>query len=218
VKVEVLHTGEGVEIHLENEDGSKTVWLCDNEQAAIFKLANLLFSAQEDPKQIKRSLLIGDFDRAEEAKSEDRKKPLADRAADVAARLEKEGLVKKGSVKKGIEGNEELYKLLEQMKKQGPAPYTEEFLKPAVHVYPAVYQPVPLVMPMVGDFPFDGTGIKPFMDGYGTVTDVNVSGINGASAKPMNFSNVVLEDVSLGCTISGNQKVHHFKTSFGMNG
>jgi hypothetical protein len=212
MKVEVIHSDEGVQIHLENEDGSKTVWLCDTEQAAIFKLASLLFSAKEDPKQAKRSILIGDFDAPEPEK-----KALSERAKSVEKRLQKDGLVKKStSTEKGLEANEELIELLKKMKDQQVQPYTEKWLQPAIHVYPAVVQPqIPIQTPYVGDLPFDGTGYG-FPNKFGVI-DVNVSNQIGASVKPMSLTNMVLTDSDAGVTFDGAQKIHHFNTSFNVN-
>jgi hypothetical protein len=223
MKVEVLRTDDGVEIHRENEDGSKTVWLCDNDQVAAFKLNTLLFSVKDDPSLSKRSILIGDFDRAEEEKAIE-KKPLAKRAADVADRLGKEGFVKKSQkTEKGVEVNEELLELLKQMKGVPfqSQPLGDDFFKPSVHIYPAAMPLQPSIMPQIGGFPFDNTG-APFNQPYGTI-DVNVcgAGIYGASAKPTmpgQAMNMTLTDTAIGCTFNGSQKVHTFKTSFGGNG
>lgn len=211
MKIEVLRSDDGVEIHRENEDGSKTVWLCDNDEVAIFKVNTLLFSTKDDPKLAKRSILIGDFDRAEEENAVE-KKPLASRAAEVAKRLESGGLIKKGQkAEKSLEVNEELLELLKKMKDTPPKPLTDDFFSPGIHVYPATIQP--FVMPS-----YPQVGGMPFNQPYGTI-DVNVCGdlIGATSSKPM-MSSMVVTDTSLGSTYSNGQKTHLFKTSFNGNG
>lgn len=178
MKVEVVRSDEGVELHLEREDGSKTVWLCDTDQAAIFKLASLLFSAQEDPKQAKRSILIGDYDAPEPEK-----KTLAERAAKVAQRLEKSGLAKKGlelKVDPDLSKFAELLKKVQEEKFYEPAAPLAPFYNPAIHIYPAsIPLQQPNMMPYVGD-PLPGYGYP--------AIDVNVCGagpnsiVNGFTA------------------------------------
>jgi hypothetical protein len=156
MKVEILKSDEGVQIHLENEDGSKTVWLCDTEQAAIFKLANLLFSAQEDPKQAKRSILIGDFDAPEP-----KEKPLAERAEKIREDLKKSGLAQKGGdmAAKDLEKFKDILKKMQEAQEIS-APFTVPSIydTPGIKIYPAsIPQPIPM-MPYIGDLPYSVSG------------------------------------------------------------
>lgn len=190
MKVEVVRSDEGVELHLECEDGSKTVWLCDTDQAAIFKLASLLFSAQEDPKQAKRSILIGDYDAPEPEK-----KTLAERAAKVAERLEKGGLAKKGQSEKSDSGLdlskfEELLKKVQAEKFYEPVAPATPFYNPPIHIYPAsIPFQQPSLMPYVGDL----------LPGYGYPTiDVNVCGTANNGSNLTGAGAMTIKETSLG--------------------
>lgn len=168
MKLEILKSDEGVQIHLENEDGSKTVWLCDTEQAAIFKLASILFSAPEDPKHAGRCIMVGEF-----TKEPEEKRSLSERAAEVAKTVEKSGLQKKGDASKPDVDMEKFAELIKLFQKEQPAtfdtPILAPFMVPNVKIYPASFpQPVPM-MPYIGDFPMES---YPFID-------VNVGGGQG---------------------------------------
>lgn len=64
MKLEVKRRDNGmVEFHLMAEDGKITVYLCQDYQAAIFKLAQLLFQAGDDPEERRRSILVGTFEK-----------------------------------------------------------------------------------------------------------------------------------------------------------
>ena len=64
MKLDVKRRDDGmVELHLIAEDGKVTVYLCQDSQAAIFKLAQLLFSMGDDPKENRRSILVGTFEK-----------------------------------------------------------------------------------------------------------------------------------------------------------
>lgn len=88
MKLEVKRRDNGmVEIHLKEEDGKLVVYLCEDGQAAIFKLAQLLFQMGDDPKENRRSILVGEFTKKE-------KKPsLHEKMKDILKELKKAGFV-----------------------------------------------------------------------------------------------------------------------------
>ena len=98
MKLEILRSGDEVEIHRQNDDGTKTVWICENEQAALFKLASLITTREEDPKQAKRSILVGTF--GKKGDSAKRKPALDDLSRKLTEELEKQGLEKIGNLEK----------------------------------------------------------------------------------------------------------------------
>jgi len=66
MKFEVRHRQDGsVEIRIREEGGKITVWLCQDAQAALFKLAQIL-SFADDPKETRRSILVGTFQKKRE--------------------------------------------------------------------------------------------------------------------------------------------------------
>lgn len=145
MKLEILRSDQGVEIHLHNEDGSITVWLCDSDQAAVFKLSSLIFSTAEDPKMAKRSILVGDF----EPEAAKREKPLVERAEEVAKRLGVKVDRKAKESEAGMaKASEQFAELLEQLKKNQLTPaYDQPFIQPYTYPKPAW----PMSYPYVGD-------------------------------------------------------------------
>lgn len=94
MRFEIKRTDEGVEIRLFEDDGSVTVWICETEQAALYRLASLVFgiAPPEKAPEAKRSILVGQFEKADPKKSETRKRDLEESAKRVRERLGKEGL------------------------------------------------------------------------------------------------------------------------------
>jgi hypothetical protein len=88
MKLDVKRRDNGmVEIRLEEEGGKLTVYLCEDGQAAIFKLAQLIFSMGDDPRENRRSILVGTFEK-------ERPKPdLNEKAKDILEELKKAGFV-----------------------------------------------------------------------------------------------------------------------------
>lgn len=186
MKFEIAKAGEAVEIRIAEDDGSFTVWICDNEQTAIYKLAALLFSKPEDDKRLKRSILVGTF----EPKKVEKKKTIEEMAAETAKRLADSGLVRKGSgTVYPVLDDEKMKELLEKItEKFAPAIQVDKFF-PSIPNYP--YGGIP-AMPYIGDpLPI---GITPGWPQVGTVnftsTKVNPAEITLDSVDDlMTFSN-----------------------------
>ncbi len=89
MKLEILKKRNAVEIHQTNDDGSVTVWVCDSEQAAMFKLASIIFSREEKPEEAKRSILVGTFSKK---KAEPKRPDLDEIAKLIAEKFAKEGM------------------------------------------------------------------------------------------------------------------------------
>lgn len=83
MKLDITRHGEAVELRLTQEDGKVVVWLCDSEQAALYKLANLLFSVPVEEKQAKRSILVGEF-------VEKDKRPARPDMSEIAKKIQEE--------------------------------------------------------------------------------------------------------------------------------
>lgn len=77
-----------VELRIQEDGGGATIWLCENEQEALFRLASLLFSPEKPPKE-GRSILVGTFRKKEEERPVD----MEELAKKLAEELKKEGLV-----------------------------------------------------------------------------------------------------------------------------
>lgn len=87
MKLEILRKRNALEIHQTNEDDSITVWVCESDQAAMFKLASIIFSQEEKPERSKRSILVGTFTKKSEPKPLD----LDDSARKIAEEFLKNG-------------------------------------------------------------------------------------------------------------------------------
>lgn len=214
MKFEIKRSEQGVEIHLFNEDGSLTVWLCDSEQAAVFKLTSLIFSRAENQDQAKRSILVGDFDLADAPK---REKPLSERAAEVGKRLIGLGATEKGKTgPKPSQTQEEqadlVKELIDQLKKGTIQPYVNPLGAP--NVYPGVYPGVAPSFPFkdntyVGDLPsFPGSSIIVDVCGGTSWSSIVGSSVNMASAVGQ------ITDAEVGTFLTPNNcQVNVFKTS-----
>jgi hypothetical protein len=158
MKLEILKKRAAVEIHLTNDDDSVTVWVCESEQAAMFKLATLIFSQDETPEQAKRSILVGTFSKK---KAEPKRPELEDIAKMIAEKFAKEGM---------------------QPQQDLPVLNPPEEPPPAV---PAILPYVQPMNPYGGQI--IGISLPSTTDGVGTgeqpTIDVNVLGPNGSSAK-----------------------------------
>lgn len=88
MKLEITRHGEAVELRLVKDDGKITVWLCDCEQTALYKLANLLFSTPESDKQLKRSILVGEFSKKD---AEPERPDMSKIAEEIKKAIQKEG-------------------------------------------------------------------------------------------------------------------------------
>lgn len=141
MKFEILKDGEAVEIRIAEDDGSFTIWVCDNEQTAVYKLAALMFSRPEDEKRLKRSILVGNFTE----KKPEKKLTIEEIAKKSEERLKKIGLFKKEGVDQPTMDQEQLYDLLKKLTEQAKVmPLGGGFI-PSVPNYPGY------PMPYVGD-------------------------------------------------------------------
>lgn len=204
MKLEVVRDGEAVELRLTEQDGSITVWVCDNEQTALYKLAALLFSKPEDEKKLRRSILVGTF----EEKKPEKKRPLEEVAKDAEKRLGEKGLVKKG----GFPDQAELEKLLKQISEQADLqPFLYPGLLPSMPNYPMKKMGIYPMLPQIGDYvPLTPTGIAPdffpcetiitcgapevTMDSLGDMAPLKFS----SEGEAFNFSSMKLQEQSLG--------------------
>lgn len=156
MKLDVKRRDDGmVEIHIREEDGKIVVYLCEDSQAAIFKLAHLLFSVGDDPKENRRSILVGTFEK---------KKPrprLTDEQKKLVEGLKKAGLV--------------------PVDAQKPKPITYPYTSPVdpnlvpigIGTTPGTGTPYPIMVP--GTVPpnpisVPGTGVPPYTITWGTTT------------------------------------------------
>ncbi len=152
MKLEIKKTDDGVEIHLMKDDGSKTVWLCEDETAAFYKLSSLVFSTAEDQKQSKRSILISEYG---PEKAPD-KEPLSKRAERLRERLAKELPQKQDEAAQIVPStipaaDPSLQEILEILKSQKTtSPYKYPLGTP--QIIPQIGPQVPSY-PYIGDFP-----------------------------------------------------------------
>lgn len=220
MKFDIFRSDQGVEIHLHNDDGSRTVWLCDDVQVAFYKLASLLFSQPEPAKNARRSILIGDF-AAEAPKPAE--KTLAERGEEVKKRLSKDGLAPKGAIQsKDAETKIEpaispdIQKALEEMLKginDGTyKKYPTQPLQPygPMPTYPYIGDPVP----WPGSYTSDGTGlIGKFSGGGSIVGDIQVDVYHGPNGSGF-ASSAQLADSQVGqLTMSNGSQMNIFKCS-----
>lgn len=163
MKLEILRHAEAVELRLTEDDGSTKVWLCDNEQTALFKLASLLFATPESPKVAQRSILVGDFEKTD---------PEAAKKADEFAEL--------------------LKKVKEQLTKDGFQPKVSPTAVPAPIFPPGVGGTIPQSIPAVpwNQPAYPGYPHQPFyvgdVPGWLEATKIICSGPN--TAVPPNMS------------------------------
>jgi hypothetical protein len=147
MKLDIKKDGDAVEIHLANDDGSITVWLCDSQEVALYKLASILFSRPEGDKRAKRSILVGTF----EEKAVEKKVSLSERSKVVKERLVKGGLAEKSDGELAI--SPDIEKMIEAMKQLPQySPYQVPLAQPFIHKYD------PNLYPQVGDFTVGGVG------------------------------------------------------------
>lgn len=168
MKFEILKDGEAVEIRIAEDDGSFTIWVCDNEQTAVYKLAALLFSKPEDEKRLKRSILVGNF----VPKPAEKKRTLEEVAKESSKRLSDGGLVRKEDATQPLIDSEQLKELLKQLTEQAKItiPLGGGF-KPSIPNYPYPGYP----MPYIGDpVPLGSAGLIPGWPNGGMMT-VNYS-------------------------------------------
>ena len=88
MKIEVVNRRNAVEVRQLNDDGTMTVYLCENPQAALFKIASLVYSIEEPKEEAKRSILVGTFG---EKKKQPERPNLEEIAKKVAEEMEKQG-------------------------------------------------------------------------------------------------------------------------------
>ena len=140
MKLDVKRRDNGmVELHLTAEDGKITVYLCQDSQAALFKLAQLLFAMGDDPKENRRSILVGTFEK-------ERPKPeLTEEQNKLLEEFKKLGFIK-------VDPNAPPV--------INPVPY-----QPSPWVAPTI---IPGTAPGSGTITFPGTGGPPYTITYGS--------------------------------------------------
>jgi hypothetical protein len=160
MRFEIKRDGDAVEIHLTNEDGSVTVWLCDNQETALYKLAAILFVRPEGEKRAKRSILVGTF---REEKAPERKPSLSERARVIRETFEKAGM-KDAQEAAPAPDMEQLLELLKGQKSASP---NMQFTQPN---YPYVQ---PFVQPI--GYPYSGQIIGAGSTGGGQLGDISIN-------------------------------------------
>lgn len=145
MKLDVDRKDGTVEIRRHNDDGSITLWLCDSDQAALYKLASLVMDQPENPKMKRRSILVGTFT------PEEKKPTLEELAERRKAELEKEGMTKRdeqpkkapAAMPKDLEEFTELLKSLGGNKEYKMLPEVHPFMpSPAIGPYPYGAEPI----------------------------------------------------------------------------
>lgn len=83
MKLEIVNRRDAVEVRQLNDDGTMTIYLCENPQAAMFKIASLVYSIEEPKEEAKRSILVGTF-------GEKKKQPERPNLEEIAKKIAEE--------------------------------------------------------------------------------------------------------------------------------
>jgi hypothetical protein len=87
MKLEIVNRRNVAEVRQLNDDGTITIYLCENVQAALFKIASLVYSIEEPKEEAKRSILVGTFGE----KKQPERPNLEEIAKKVAEEMAKQG-------------------------------------------------------------------------------------------------------------------------------